>query len=457
MFVRLKKKSETFMIRKIVRCKIDKLVSRWRKRYGGGKENNMRMRLLVLIVLAVGFVQVGVLEATNGYFSHGYGAKSKGMAGAGTALSLSTFDSISNPAAMVFLGKRFDLGVSLFMPDRGYTVSGNPSMYPGTFPLTPGTVDSDTTLFLIPGAGANFMLDPNTSLGFTAYGNGGMNTNYDTSTFHGTIPTGVNLSQLFMDVTVARKLGPNHSIGVTAIVAYQMFKAEGLQAFAGFSRDAANLTDNDTDNSFGFGFRVGYFGKFSQYLSVGASYQTKIKMSEFDKYAGLFAEQGDFDIPSTYNIGVAIHPTSQLTFAVDLQRINYSEVKSIANPLVPMNFYMGVLLGDDDGAGFAWSDITTVKFGTQYAFTRNLTLRAGFSTGDQPVSEVMFNILAPGVIERHITFGGTLKLAGNQELSFYVMHAFSNTVSGDNPMEAPGQQQIELRMHQWEFGVEYSF
>ena len=33
---------------------------------------------------------------------------------------------------------------------------------------------------------------------------------------------------------------------------------------------------------------------------LGLSYQTRIFMSEFDKYAGLFAGQGDFDIPSNY-------------------------------------------------------------------------------------------------------------------------------------------------------------
>ena len=41
-------------------------------------------------------------------------------------------------------------------------------------------------------------------------------------------------------------------------------------------------------------------------------------MSEFDEYAGLFAEQGDFDIPSNWVIGIAIKPTENLDIAVDV-------------------------------------------------------------------------------------------------------------------------------------------
>jgi hypothetical protein len=37
------------------------------------------------------------------------------------------------------------------------------------------------------------------------------------------------------------------------------------------------------------------------------------------------------------------------------------------------------------------------------------------------------------------------------------MRAFSKTVSGGNPLDFHGQQTIELKMDQWEFGVGFSF
>ncbi len=417
----------------------------------------MNKKIIITLLVSVSFLFTGTLFATNGYFSHGYGAKSKGMAGAGTALSLSTLDSVSNPAAMVFLGKRFDLGLALFAPAREYSVSGNPSMYPGTFPLTPGTVESDSPMFLIPHLGAQVMLGENSALALSLYGNGGMNTDYDTSTFHGTAPTGVNLMQLFADLTFSHKFAENHAVGFSVIVAYQMFEANGLEAFTNFSRNPAAVTGQGMDKALGYGFRLGYLGKFSKYLSLGASYQSKIMMGEFDNYAGLFAEGGNFDIPATFNVGIAVTPVESITIAVDVQHIMFSKVKSISNSFNPAAFMQGILLGDDDGAGFAWEDMTIFKMGLQFTASEKLVLRAGFSTGNQPVSEVMFNMLAPGVIEKHLTMGATLKLSEKNELTFYLMHAFSNSVSGPNPMEAPNQQTIELKMGQWEAGLAFSF
>ena len=76
--------------------------------------------------------------ASNGYFAHGYGTHYKGMAGAGAALHLDSLAPATNPAAAAFLGPRIDASIALFNPNRFYTVTGNPSGYPGTFGLTPG-------------------------------------------------------------------------------------------------------------------------------------------------------------------------------------------------------------------------------------------------------------------------------------------------------------------------------
>src|SRR5206468_1219565 len=120
-------------------------------------------------------------------------------------------------------------------------------------------------------------------------------------------PTGVDLAQMFIAPTVAFKIVEGQAIGASAIAAFQRFKAQGLQAFAGFSSSPANLTNNGYDSSWGYGGRFGYLGEFGV-VSIGASYQTKVSMGKFDQYAGLFAGQGGFDIPATWTAGVAIRP-----------------------------------------------------------------------------------------------------------------------------------------------------
>ncbi|GMT47219.1 MAG: hypothetical protein IEMM0007_0785 [bacterium] len=417
--------------------------------------SSLKVPLLCSVVMFVAmFSLVASAYATNGYFAHGYSIKNKALAGAGVALPTDALTATTNPAGMVFVGDRVDAGLTLFMPSRKYTVKGNPSG-PPAFGLTPGTVKSGSGMFVIPSVGVNYMLNENSSAGVSIYGNGGMNTDYDTNTFYGSSPTGIDLMQLFVTPTYSVKLTPKHAVGISVILAYQRFKASGLQAFSDFSADSSKLTNNGYDNSYGYGARIGYLGEVLPDLYLGASYQTKILMSKLDKYAGLFAGQGDFDIPSNWTVGLGYKVNPAVTLLLDVQRINYSDVKSVSNPFIP-NIQTS-RLGNNNGAGFGWEDMTVYKFGLQWQSSRDWTWRAGYSIGDQPIpgSEVLFNILAPGVIKQHATLGFTRAFDNNRELSASLMRAFSNSVSGPNPLD-PGQE-IELEMNQWELSVGYSW
>jgi long-chain fatty acid transport protein len=422
------------------------------------KETDMRRRFAMILSAATALAAFAAPSwATNGYFSHGYGTHYKGMAGAGAALHLNSLAPATNPAANAFLGSRWDASLALFNPNRYYNVTGNPSGYPGTFGLAPGEVESESRFFPVPALGANWKVGEAGAFGVALYGNGGMNTDWPTATFYAGAPTGVNLSQMFVAPTYAVKLGGKHGLGVTAIGAVQWFKAEGVGSFAPFSSAPGKLSNNDSSYSYGAGLRFGYLGDWSKHFSVGASYQTKIWMSAFDEYAGLFAEQGDFDIPANWVAGIAVKPTENLDIAIDVQQVLYSGVASVSNPLMPN--LMQAPLGSDGGSGFGWEDMTTVKGGVQLRTGEGWTWRAGYSYGGQPIPEreVLFNILAPGVIEQHLTFGFSKLFRGTQELSLAVTRALSKKVRGANPLEVPGLQSIELRMDQWDLELGWSF
>ncbi len=91
------------------------------------------------------------------------------------------------------------------------------------------------------------------------------------------------------------------------------------------------MSGNRKSNSYGAGFKFGYQGEVAKGIRLGAAYQSKITMTAFDEYKGLFAENGDFDIPSTYNIGVSFDVGSSGVIVADVQQINYSEVAAISN------------------------------------------------------------------------------------------------------------------------------
>lgn len=416
----------------------------------------MKKVFFVLLVL-FGFT-VQTAFATDGYYRHGYGIKYSALAGSGVAVSLSSLGAITNPASISYLNNSFEVNVSYFSPDRYYQVYGNPSGFPGTFGLMPGKVVSDQTSFYFPTLGANLNLSDKFSVALSLYGNGGMNTDYLARTFGdpNSPGTGVNIEQMFGNLTFAYQFAKNHSIGVAGILGWQRFAAKGLVAFSGFSSDPANLTGNSHSTALGFGFKVGYQGKWMEDLSFGASYQSKVYMSEFDRYAGLFAQTGDFDVPATWQVGFALTPGSW-KFMVDAKQIQYSGVKSVANPLLPN--LMTAPLGSENGAGFGWKDVLMFKFGVMYSGFCGWDLMAGYSVGQNPIrdTEVLFNILAPAVIENQVTLGITKSVSKNQELTIAFMYAFENSLKGPNPLEAPNQQSIEIGMKQFQIEVGYAF
>lgn len=417
-----------------------------------------RKTITVLLGLII-ILTVTKVDATGGYFRHGYGIKYSAMAGAGSALSLSSIGAATNPASLATLGNRVDIDLALFSPAREFSVTGNPSGYPGTFGLTPGTVESESNYFIMPTLGVNYKINDDMAVGFVFYGNGGMNTDYPQAIFYDpTSPdAGVNLEQMFTGATYAIKFSENHALGFTGLFGFQRFAAKGLAAFSMFSSDPSSLTGNAVSTSTGFGIRFGYQGTFAEHIMLGASYQTKMSMSEFDRYKGLFAEEGDFDVPANWVIGVATDYFEDFVVALDIQQILYSGIKSINNPLLPN--IMSAPLGNENGAGFGWEDMTIIKFGMMYKGIEGWEFMGGFSYGKQPIpeSEVLFNILAPGVIESHITVGATKMIGCSNELSVALMYALPKEVIGTNPLEAPNQQTIGLKMSQWQLEFGYAF
>jgi long-chain fatty acid transport protein len=393
--------------------------------------------------------------ATNGYFQHGYGVKSQGMGGVGIALPQDALAAATNPAGMAFIGNRYDLGVNIFRPERESEINGNLN------PANNKTHDAnETEFFLIPEFGYNKVLNEKYTAGLSIYANGGMNTDYDdgVGSFFGA-SAGVDLKQIFFTPSFTWKPDTNQSIGVAINFAYQSFQAKGLSNFAGFSNESSNLTDNHHEHSYGLGIKVGWMGKVTDKLTLGATYHSKTYMSKLDDYAGLFAENGDFDIPASYGVGLAYQATPDFTVAFDFQRIEYSDVKSVGNPLKPNLFSSG--LGTSDGAGFGWRDVDVFKVGFNYQWDDKLILRAGYNHNSQPIpsSETLFNILAPGVITDHLSIGFTYKVTDNRELTLAYTHAFKQEVKGSNSIPTNpinyGGGEADLEMYQNSLGIAY--
>jgi len=423
-------------------------------------------------------------HATNGYASHGFGNIQKAMGGTAVAGSDNAMNQATNPAALSFGSNNWTAGLDIFVPDRG-TSYDSPQYNPG---ISGADLDAnDDGNFPIPEIAYQRHLNDKFSIGIAAYGNGGMNATYDRPIFSQTHNTGIDFSQLFLAPGVSMKLGEKNSIGASLNLVYQRIKIGGVDSFTPFSSDPNNLSNNGYDGSTGAGLTLGWQGQVNDRVTLGLAYRSKTKMSKYDSYSGLLAEQGNFDIPSMITAGVSFKATPKTTIALDFARINYTDVASISNGnntaqlqgqllqgVAPADL-QGPKLGDDDGAGFGWKDQNVIKLGIKHQLNNKMTLLAGYNHGKAPIpeTETAFNVLAPATVEDHLTLGMDYKLSKTSSLTFQYMHAFENKIKGDGTLTAQGPASpgsiiqvgpnpltdvtaADISMNQNSFGISYT-
>jgi long-chain fatty acid transport protein len=79
----------------------------------------------------------------------------------------------TNPAGLLLVGNRFDVGLALFRPVRYGTIT-SPSPAAGAYD------GNRVTNFELPELGYSLQYRPKLALGVAIYGNGGLNTSYKT-------------------------------------------------------------------------------------------------------------------------------------------------------------------------------------------------------------------------------------------------------------------------------------
>ncbi|MDT8281880.1 MAG: outer membrane protein transport protein [Gammaproteobacteria bacterium] len=410
--------------------------------------------------------------ATNGGWLIGFGAKSRAMGGTGVADNRGGLAAAFNPATMVDSGRRFDVGADLFSPPR--RVKHNST----TLGYTDEESEGKNNIFLIPNMGGSYQWKENLTVGFSFIG-AGLQTEYNQSVNNdsctqvnaGNVPgfapgscpptvfnvlgdtagpeVGVELIQMQLLPSIAYRVNKNHSIGATVALAATYFRAKGLEDFdqLGFTSADGDFTSGSWDSSYGVGLRLGWLGTFVEdRLRFGLNYSSRIYMQKHEGYKNLFAEQGTFDIPESYSAGIAFDFTPAITATLDVQRINWHDVRSIGNPgpnaadpnnnLLPLcppgTDQTECLLGGNKGLGFGWTNQNVYKFGIDWAINEKWNARAGWNYAKSPIpdDQVLLNFLAPATPEHHVTLGGGYAFNDTYVLDASLVYAFSNTITG---------------------------
>ena len=408
---------------------------------------------------------------TNGMFLIGQGTKSRGAGGVAIAMPQDAVAGAVNPASIGFVDSRADVGMDIFRPKASAELGGL-------------EVDSTADLYAFPAMAFVYKFNRKLSFGFSGIPAGGGGSRYNTNLYNNLTGAdtqktlGVNLAILQMAPTVSYHINKQNTIGFSPVISIQQFRAFGLDYFSNFTSTGLftdKLTNNGNDYSYGAGARFGWMGEFfDKKLSLGAVYTSRIYMSRFKDYEDLFAEQGDLDTPANYGVGIAYKFTPKLTVGFDVTRTLYSDVASIGNKTVNVSgspfpeSQQKNALGQDDGLGFEWRDQTVFKIGALYDYNSQWTFRAGWNYGKSPMREVtnggnpnlsgargplLFGIVAPAVVQNHLTLGTTYSPSKQVEWSFSYVHAFEHTEEGPTLIG----DTAKLKMYQDSVGVSFGY
>ncbi len=375
----------------------------------------MENKKIIIIGMTLASLLPVKTMATNGILPMGNGVASQGMGGAGIANAADAISVADNPALATKVSNSWSVGGSIFNPNRSANVGK-------------GYVKSDRNFFFIPQAGRIKKINEKISVGIVSTAMGGMNTNYPDKLFGKR--TGQNLVGLIIAPTVGFKASEKVSLGASLLIGYESLETQG----PGVNR----LPRNEKDSAFGVGLRLGITADVTPSTTLGFTGQTKVDMKEMkDHCAYMFApvasDDCSLDLPAIVGVGISSKLTNKVKLVGDIQRVYWGGV--------PVFHKL-----------FGWEDQTIYKVGMEYQASDRLALRIGYNHGSSPIpeSKTQNAVLAPAVVEDHVTFGFARKLKKGT-ISAYYARTLENEQKQNNPPGLPA-----VKMDQNALGVSYS-
>lgn len=440
------------------------------KRTDSGHTRFGRIMRPAVASLLLSIAATTAASATDSYMQTATGAREKGLAGAGVANSTDATAASLNPAGLTNVGTQITTSTSFLNLRGGFNSTGTGGA------VADGKHASERDWLVIPNFAANWRVNWGfaDAVALTVYGNGGVSTQYAdmvtptcNSPLGGALaagsgvycrgPLSVAMQQNFISLALAKKVAPGISIGVAPILARQTVEVNGVSLFSGLgSIDANNFSNRGTDAAWGGGVRAGIEWQAAPGVKLGIAGNSRVYMSKFDKYRGLFAEQGSIDAPPTMQVGLAYDVSRDLTLMLDYKRIWFSSVAAIGNP---SDNWPTHNFGSNSGPGFGVQDLNIYKVALEWRANRHLTLRGGYSYNNAPIlsRDADLSLMTLGQVQHHFASGLKVALTDAIDLEFAAMYAPRATVTGTELGNTNRNVSVDMSEFEFTVGAVYRF
>ncbi len=408
--------------------------------------------------------------ATNGMRLTGFGPVQDSMGGVGVGATLDSCSGLTNPAGLVDLGPRLDVGGQFFKPTVDYSGAESP-LPPG---YTGAVIGQPNVQFNstrggspIPAIAGVGRIAPDVAYGIGAFGVSGMGVDYGQNLYGGITTTSYLLARVAP--SVSWRANDLIAVGFSLnLMAAQM----KWDVASGFGQQL-----HDTATSPGIGGTIGVKITPNKTVSVGVAWESRSYFRDFSfdipAHNGVDpatlqpvsfpagTEKLSFDQPMVATVGAAVTPSDQLLLAADVEWINWADTNGANKPTYSTNPQTtGAMPWNLD-----WRNQWVFKVGAQVTPMPKLQVRAGYNYGMMPLrsGRAFENIAFPAIAEHHFSAGAGYDFSDKLSVNASGMYSPKATLSGANgSYPAQGGQAIQsyttsMSQYALDLGVGYHF
>lgn len=420
-------------------------------------------------VAALCLLSSPVALATDVFILEGIGAVSRGMGGTGVALDTGVAGMMTNPATLSLVNdqRQFLIGLDMVTTDINVTNQATGQS------VSSSNHSNNRGPYFAPEIGYMQRVE-NWTFGIGAFAQGGLGTEYGSSSFlsqaTGGTNTGLENSSrlLVLDIPLAASYQVNESLSVGARLD-AMWQGLNLNLLLGADQVGSLIMNGRVNGSMlpvlgsipalqgahfsftknqpiasgvdGWGFTgaLGTVYKVTPDTKLGASYTFKNQMSDMEGSATLTAVSGvagqiavpgtikikNFEMPATFKLGVSHQISPEWLVAMDVSEVFWKTTMKNINVAFTANGGgdLNILLPQD------YKNQTILALGTAYKVSPDWTLRGGLRFATQALpADTLFAVI-PAIPTKHLTLGFGYAVSKSSMIDFAYSHAFEENMT----------------------------
>ena len=410
---------------------------------GWSAMNTIALRIGLL--LAVGMTICPVSVSAQGIYLPSLGPVNRGMGGAAVAAPVDPLGALYwNPASISGLeSSQMSFGMEFLLADT--TIDSTLGPFSGSTGGEPGVVPIPEIAWV------QKTPDPRITLGLAITGVAGFKTNFPASTTNpvltpqsntfgvpgglGSLYTEAEFYQLLPTISFAITdrlsigLGPTVTMGKIAIDPMVFVAPDDADGSGG----ARYPEGRGTRYAWGGGAQLGVYYITEQAWHFGASIKSPQWMEPFrfhsqNEVGGPRTDRVKVDLPMVVSVGAAYSGFDRTVLAMDVRYFDHRNADGFGD---------AGFNADGSVAGLGWRSVFSVASGIQHQVSDMLTLRAGYSYNQNPVSSsaAFFNLGSPLYYQHLFSVGATVYLTNNVAWNMGYSLAPESEVTG--PMQTP--------------------